>query len=174
MLTEKIKAVIFDFDGVVCNTDIYHYKSWEIIAKRLSIPFNQSINDKLRGKTRMQSLEILLGDDYYKYSQKDKEELYDEKNQLFIKLVSSISRNDLAPDIIWTLNKLKSKGIKIAIGSSSKNASFLLTKLGIVSLFDVVVDGNSIKNSKPNPEVFMNVSKSLELVQNIAWWLKTL
>lgn len=157
----KYEAVIFDLDGVICHTDKYHYMAWKALADSLGIPFNEEINNRLRGVSRMESLDIILENSARKYTNEEKQALADEKNEAYQKLLNNMTPEELTTDTIDTLNELKSMGIRLAIGSSSKNAMLILSQLGIPDIFDEIVDGTQISNSKPNPEVFLLAAKKL-------------
>lgn len=157
----KYEAVIFDLDGVICHTDKYHYMAWKALADSLGIPFNEEINNRLRGVSRMESLDIILENSTRKYSNEEKQAFADDKNKAYQELLINMTPEELTTDTIDTLNELKSMGIRIAIGSSSKNAMIILSQLGIPDIFDVIVDGTQISNSKPNPEVFLLAAKKI-------------
>jgi len=154
----KYKAVIFDLDGVICHTDEYHYQAWKEIADKLAVPFDRRINDRLRGVSRTESFEIILKRYEGELSQEDKEYYINEKNQIYKSLLKSMRPEDLAEEVKDTLNTLKRYGLKLAIGSSSKNAGFILDRLGLCGYFDAVSDGNNIRRSKPDPEVFLKAA----------------
>ena len=156
----NIKAVIFDLDGVILSTDEYHYLAWKAIADSLNIPFDKEKNNKLRGVSRMASLDIIL-DGYGKYTLKQKEELAEKKNNIYRQLLGNMTPDIVDKKVIFTLDTLKKNNIKIGIGSSSKNTKFILEKVNLLNKFDVIVDGNDIKNSKPDPEVFTLCAKRL-------------
>lgn len=156
----KYKAVIFDLDGVICFTDEYHYLAWKQLADKLSIPFDRTINERLRGVSRMDSLEIILE----KYtgpelSTEEKEKLATEKNDIYRKSLENMSPADLSDEVRETLNALRDNGLKLAIGSSSKNTKFILKQIGLEDFFDAISDGTNITRSKPNPEVFMKAAE---------------
>ena len=160
----RYRGVIFDLDGVICFTDKYHYQAWKQLADRLGIPFDETINNRLRGVSRMESLEIILE----KYngpalSAEEKKKLTDEKNKTYQKLLDQMSPTDLSTEVKQTLDTLKERGFLLAIGSSSKNAPLILRQIGLSSFFDAVVDGNQITHSKPNPEVFLLAAEKLGL-----------
>jgi len=154
----KYKAVIFDLDGVICHTDEYHYQAWKEIADKLAVPFDRRINDRLRGVSRTESFEIILKRYEGELSQEDKEYYINEKNEIYKSLLKSMRPEDLAEEVKDTLNTLKRYGLKLAIGSSSKNAGFILDRLGLGGYFDAVSDGNNIRRSKPDPEVFLKAA----------------
>ena len=156
-----IKAVIFDLDGVIVSTDEYHYQAWMQLAKRLHIPFNREINERLRGVSRYESLSIILERATNAFSESEKQEFLTEKNNEYIKLLEKLSEEDILPGVEDTLRKLREKGIKIAIGSSSRNTPRILKYIGMSDTFDAVADGNDITKSKPDPEVFLVAAKKL-------------
>lgn len=158
-----IKGLIFDLDGVIVSTDDLHYMAWKKIALEEGIPFDKSINHKLRGVSRMASLDIILSKAEKAYTEAEKIKLATIKNDYYVALLEQLSQNDILPQVVPTLTKLRKLGYKLAIGSSSRNAKKILTKLGITDLFDVIVDGNDIFNSKPDPEVFLKAAERLGL-----------
>lgn len=158
-----IKGLIFDLDGVIVSTDDLHYMAWKKIALEEGIPFDKFINHKLRGVSRMASLEIILSKAEKVYTEAEKIKLATIKNNYYVALLEQLSQNDILPQVVPTLTKLRKLGYKLAIGSSSRNAKKILTKLGITDLFDVIVDGNDIINSKPDPEVFLKAAERLGL-----------
>jgi len=160
----KHQAVIFDLDGVICHTDHYHYLAWKALADKLGIDFDETINNRLRGVSRMESLEIILE----RYSGEPlsparKIELATQKNDLYRELLAQMSPSDLDPAVRATLDQLRAMGLKLAIGSSSKNAPFILDRIGLGSYFDEISDGNNISQSKPEPEVFLKAAEYLGL-----------
>ena len=155
----KFKGVIFDLDGVLCFTDDYHYQAWKSLADDLNIYFDREINNRLRGVSRMASLDIVLEKSNKKYSEEEKVALATKKNDIYVKLLDNITENDCSNEVRNTLLELKRRGIKIAIGSSSKNTPKILNRLGIYSYFDAISDGNNITHSKPNPEVFLKAAQ---------------
>lgn len=155
---KNIKAVIFDLDGVICFTDKFHYLAWKKIADELGIFFDEKINDRLRGVSRMESLEIVLERYNGSLTQNEKEILAENKNEIYKKYLSTMTPEDLPENVKETLWSIKEKGYKIAIGSSSKNAKIILKQLGIEELFDAVSDGTNISKSKPDPEVFVKAA----------------
>lgn len=157
-----IKAVIFDLDGVIVHTDHYHYLAWKALADKIGVYFDEKINDRLRGVSRMDSLDIILERSTQKYTNEEKVALATEKNELYKNYLKEMTPADVSVDTVNTLKALKRNGIKIAIGSSSKNAKFILKQVGLYDIFDAISDGNNITHSKPNPEVF---SKAGEFVR---------
>lgn len=155
MVTMKISAVIFDLDGVIVSTDEYHYQAWKQISDQEKIYFDREINETLRGVSRMESLDIILSRSDRRYNDNEKQLLALQKNEIYCKLLNNLSPNNILPGVINLLLSLKARDIKVAIGSSSKNTPFILQQIGLTSNFDAIADGNSIKNSKPDPEVFL-------------------
>lgn len=155
------KAVIFDLDGVICFTDKYHYQAWKALADRLGIYFDERINDRLRGVSRMASLEIVLERAGRAYSAAEKEALAAEKNETYRGLLERMSPADLSGEVRATLNALRERGYPLAIGSSSKNTKRILERIGLDGFFDAVADGTDISRSKPDPEVFLAAAKKL-------------
>lgn len=154
----KYKGIIFDLDGVICSTDEYHYSAWKALADRLGIPFDQERNNLLRGISRMASLEIILEKSKVDYSDEEKRAFAEEKNNTYRELLRHMSSSNLSDDVKATLETLRKTDLKLAIGSSSKNAPLILEALGLSHFFDVVVDGNCISHSKPHPEVFLKAA----------------
>ena len=125
-----MKGVIFDLDGVLCSTDEYHYRAWKALADSLGIPFDRTINSRLRGVSREESLEIILERAGRHYSAEEKREMFREKNELYRTFLSALSVEDLAPGAAKMLHELRRAGKNLAVGSSSRNAQFILEKLG--------------------------------------------
>lgn len=159
----KYKGIIFDLDGVICNTDEYHYLAWKQLADRLGIPFDRERNNLLRGISRMASLDIILRNSNYSFSNEEKTALAKEKNDLYRQLLNQMTPDNLSTDVKDTLEKLRHSGLQLAIGSSSRNTPLILERLGLNDYFDAVIDGNSITKSKPDPEVFLKASQTLKL-----------
>lgn len=159
----KFKGVIFDLDGVICFTDELHYFAWKKLADRLGIYFDKQINNRLRGVSRMQSLEIILERSTVAYTQEEKESFAAEKNAYYVESLSIMSEKDVTDEVVSSLKIMKEAGIKLAIGSSSKNAKNILTRIGIIDLFDAISDGTNISKSKPDPEVFVKAAEFLGL-----------
>ena len=157
------KGIIFDLDGVICHTDDYHYRAWKNLADSLGMYFDEKVNNRLRRVSRMESLDIILEKADKSYSQDEKEVFANEKNKLYKFLLEEMSEKDLDIKVKSSLDALKIKGYKLAIGSSSKNAKLILKKLGLEDFFDVIVDGNDIKYSKPDKEVFEKAGIKLGL-----------
>ena len=158
----QFDAIIFDLDGVICFTDEYHYKAWKKMADEMGIPFDREINNRLRGVSRMASLEIILEKyDGPALSDEEKTKLAEKKNDLYRLSLHEMSTADLSAEVKETLDGLRAMGLKLAIGSSSKNAPFILGQIGLGNYFDAVSDGNNITRSKPDPEVFVKAAEML-------------
>jgi len=158
----SFKAVIFDLDGVLLSTDRYHYRAWKQLADREGIYFNEAINERLRGVSRMESLEIILERAAKTYSAPEKEAMATLKNSIYRQLLESLTPADIFPGVIELLDALDRCGIKKAVGSSSKNAGFILEKTGLNRWFEgAVCDGNNISRSKPDPQVFLLAAEML-------------
>jgi len=161
MKIRKFKAVIFDLDGVLVSTDHYHYLAWKAIAEELGIYFDEKINNALRGVSRMESLEIILKNANNIPGEKEKITLAEKKNTIYRSYLKTMDYSSVETGIRSVLKHLKSMGIKTAVGSSSKNAVFILEKTGLSRSFDAVVSGNDITKTKPDPEVFLKAAALL-------------
>ncbi len=154
-----MKAIIFDLDGVICFTDKYHYIAWKKLADKNEIYFDEEINNRLRGVSRMDSLEIILERADRTYTAEEKEAMAAEKNASYVELLKEMSPVDLSDEVKNTLYELRARGYKLAIGSSSRNTKMILKQLGLGDFFDAVSDGTNITKSKPNPEVFLKAAE---------------
>ncbi len=154
-----IKGIVFDLDGVIVSTDRFHYEAWKAIADQEGIYFDEKINDRLRGVSRMASLDIILERASRQYDEEEKLALATKKNEIYRGLLSRLSPSDVEEADREALEELRSRGYKLAVGSSSKNTPLILEKIGLGSFFDAVADGNQITHSKPNPEVFLLAAK---------------
>lgn len=156
-----MKAFIFDLDGVIVFTDKFHYLAWKELADRLGIYFDEKINNRLRGVSRAESLEIVLERCDREISGQEKVALMEEKNRSYRKLLETMTPKDVSDEVRKTLKSLRHAGCKLAIGSSSKNARFILEKVELLDAFDAISDGNNISRSKPDPEVFVKAGEFL-------------
>ena len=156
-----IYAIIFDLDGVICTTDKYHYLAWKALADSLGLPFDEKVNGLLHGVSRMESLEIVLGEHSTDYSQAQKTALATRKNEIYKSYLSAMTPGDLSKEVRSTLYTLRQRGYLLAIGSSSKNTRQILRQLGLGEFFDAVADGTMITRSKPDPEVFLLAASML-------------
>jgi beta-phosphoglucomutase len=157
----KYDAVIFDLDGVILSTDDLHYRGWKKLADREGIYFDRTINERLRGISRMGSLEILLERATKIYSADQKQEMAAWKNELYRELLAELTPRDVFPGARELIAHLQAAGVKVAIGSSSKNAQFILERIGMSDTFDAVSDGTNITRSKPAPDVFLKAAEML-------------
>ncbi len=158
-----LRGIIFDLDGVIVSTDEQHYLGWQALADRLGIPFSREVNSRFRGVSRMACMNILeeLGGKHYTDSEKIA--YADWKNEYYRKLLAQMSSDDLSQEVRSTLDALRARGLKLAVGSSSKNAKFILQRIGLSDYFDAVSDGTNISRSKPDPEVFLKAAEYLGL-----------
>lgn len=156
-----MKAYIFDLDGVLVDTAKYHFIAWKKLADELNIPFTHDDNEKLKGVSRMDSLEIILKLGGRSLSAQEKNELADRKNKWFVDFVNGMSPSEIFPGVKELLTDLMKRGHKVGLASSSKNAPAVLQLLGITSLFDAVVDGSMVTNAKPDPELFLLAANKL-------------
>ena len=157
-----MKAFIFDLDGVIVFTDKFHYQAWKKMADEMGIYFDETINNRLRGVSRAESLEIIL--ERYEgepLSAEKKAELMEQKNNTYRELLATMTPADVSDEVRETLKTLRERGCKLAIGSSSKNAKFILEKVELLDAFDAISDGNNITHSKPDPEVFLKAGEFL-------------
>lgn len=158
-----LRGVIFDLDGVICFTDEYHYLAWKELADREHIYFDREINNRLRGVSRMASLEIVLERADKAYAPEEKETMAAAKNDAYRRLLTRMTPADVTEETRQTLETLRRKGMRLAIGSSSRNARLILGRIGLGEFFDAVSDGNNIAHSKPDPEVFLKAAQMLGL-----------
>lgn len=150
-----IQAVIFDLDGVIVDTAKYHFLAWKRLAEELGFEFTEQHNERLKGVSRMESLEILLSIGGVKnLSEHDKANLAEKKNNWYVSYIQHIRPNEILPGFLPLLAYLKAKQIKVAVGSASKNAVTILERLQLISEFDTIVDGSRIEKAKPDPQVF--------------------
>ena len=161
---KKYNAVIFDLDGVICHTDKYHYEAWKKVADEIGIYFDQEINNRLRGVSRMESFEIILERYNGELNESEKEFWITKKNDIYKELLKNMNTSDLSEEVKATLDGLRAANHKLAIGSSSKNARFILGQLGLGEYFDAISDGNNISKSKPDPEVFSKEWNTLAML----------
>lgn len=160
----NIKGIIFDLDGVIVFTDHYHYLAWKQIADEMGIYFDETINNRLRGVSRMESLEIIL-ENYHgaPLSDKEKVALAEKKNNFYRELLQEMSPDSVTPEVRHTLQTLRDRGYQLSIGSSSKNTKTILERVQLKAAFDAISDGTNITRSKPDPEVFLKAAQFLGL-----------
>jgi beta-phosphoglucomutase len=156
-----VKACIFDLDGVIVDTAKYHYLAWKKLATMLNINFTEENNERLKGVSRMASLDIILEIGNMVLDEKMKEEYAALKNKWYLDYINQMMPDEILPGSLEFISELKNAGIKVALGSASKNTPLILERLGIGKLFDAVADGNVVRNAKPDPEVFITAAKLL-------------
>lgn len=158
-----VKGLIFDLDGVIVSTELNHYLAWKKIADKFDIPFNEEANEELKGLSRKDSLIKLLEISNLSFEESYFNELLTIKNEHYLNSLESLSMKNVLPGVLMLLNRAKERGVAMSVGSSSKNAAFILDKLGLTDYFDIIVDGNGVKYPKPHPEVFLNAAKGMRL-----------
>lgn len=156
-----IKAVIFDLDGVIVDTAHYHYIAWKRLASEFGITLTPQHNELLKGVSRMRSLEIILELGNIQLPDAEKEALADKKNRWFIEYIESIRPEEIFPGVKEMLVDCRTKNLKVALASSSKNAPRVIELLGVANLFDTMVDGTMITHTKPDPEIFLLAANRL-------------
>ena len=159
----NIKACIFDLDGVIVDTAKYHYLAWKRLANEMGFDFTEEDNEQLKGVSRVRSLEILLELGGVQKTAEEQEILATKKNDWYVEDIIKLAPEEILPGVSDFLDELKEKGIKIALGSASKNAKLILDGLNLTSYFDAIIDGTHVSKAKPDPEVFLKGAKSLGL-----------
>lgn len=162
-----MKGIIFDLDGVVCSTDEYHYAAWKSLADELDIYFDRQINNRLRGVSRMDSLDIILERSEKLYTQEEKMRLATIKNTHYVELLQNLTPNDVLPGIRDFLRSCREAGLKTALASASKNAPFIIHRLSLEEEFDFLADAAKVKNSKPAPDIFLAAAAGLKLAPSL-------
>ena len=155
MKNRKVQAFILDLDGVLTDTAEFHFRAWKRLADEEEVPFTRQDNEQLRGVSRRRSLELLLGDVLKRYSEEQIIEMMARKNGYYQEMLNGITQADFLPGAQELLEELKTREMKIAIGSASKNTRTVLTQLGILDWFDGISDGYSVQRAKPAPDVFV-------------------
>ena len=159
----EIKACIFDLDGVIVDTAGYHYQAWKRLANQLDFDFTLEDNEKLKGISRKESLELILKWGMVSKTNLEKEELARLKNSWYVEMISGMTPADVLPGALQFLKDVKTSGYKTALGSASKNAGIILNKVELTDYFDAIVDGNVVTASKPDPQVFLKGAKMLDV-----------
>jgi beta-phosphoglucomutase len=157
----KIEACIFDLDGVIVDTAKYHFLAWKRLADDLGIHFTEKDNERLKGVSRMASLEIILEIGNVKVDEARKEELSDLKNRWYVNYINKMTPAEILPGSLKFIRELKKANISVALGSASRNTPLILERLDLKSIFDAVADGNNVHKAKPDPEVFLTAAKML-------------
>lgn len=160
-MIHEMRAAIFDLDGVIVDTAKYHYLAWKRLANELGFDFTETDNERLKGVSRVRSLEILLEIGGLTLDAEAKAQLAARKNDWYVDYIRQMDASEILPGAAEYLQRIREKGIKTALGSASKNAPLILERLGISSLFDVIVDGNVVSKAKPDPEVFLCAANQL-------------
>jgi len=159
----QIKGLLFDLDGVIVDTAKYHFLAWRKMANELGIDFNEEQNEQLKGVSRKESLDLILDWGGITLPQADFMRYMELKNEWYLEYIYTMTPESMLPGVEDFLLDCKQKGYKIALGSASKNAQLILDKLNITHLFDAIIDGNVVQNSKPHPEVFLRGAEAVGL-----------
>lgn len=157
----KIKACLFDLDGVIVDTAVYHYRAWKRLANELGFDFTEEENEKLKGVSRVKSLELILSWAGLEKTQEEQAELATRKNNWYVGMITQMTPDEILPGVREFMEEARAAGLKTALGSASKNSGLILERTGLAALFDAVVDGNSVTASKPDPEVFLRGAEAL-------------
>ncbi|HZY36972.1 MAG TPA: beta-phosphoglucomutase [Mucilaginibacter sp.] len=156
-----IKACIFDLDGVIVDTAVYHYKAWKRLANELGFDLTEEQNEKLKGVSRVRSLELILQWGGITKTEEEQKELAARKNDWYVEMINRMTPEEILPGAKEFLMACREAGLKTALGSASKNSGTILDKVGIAGLFDAVIDGNKVSKPKPDPEVFLKGAEEL-------------
>jgi beta-phosphoglucomutase len=157
------KGFIFDLDGVIVDTAHFHFKAWKKTAEELGFDLTEELNEKLKGVSRIDSLQKILDWADVSISKEKFDNLTYEKNEDYLAYVRQMTKDDVLPGVSAFIEKLKKLGYPIALGSASKNAKHILERVDLLGMFDAIVDGNSVTKAKPDPEVFLNAAKLLKV-----------
>jgi beta-phosphoglucomutase len=157
----KYKACLFDLDGVLVDTAIYHFQAWKNLGKNFDYELTEEQNEELKGISRVASLDRILTWAQKEASQEQKNKWLIEKNENYLELISNMNPSEILPGVLDFLQEIKAQGYLIALGSASKNAEVILRKTGLISWFDAIIDGNHVQKSKPDPEVFLKGAEAL-------------
>jgi len=163
MLVSSRNAVIFDLDGVLTDTAHFHFIAWQAIAQQVGVAFGEAENEQLKGIDRMRSLAMILEKSNNHYSEQEINALAEQKNTHYQSLIAEMTPNDVFPGVNRLIADLKAAGFALGVASVSKNAEFVLTRLGLLNEFEFVADAAKIKNTKPDPEIFLTVAKALNV-----------
>jgi beta-phosphoglucomutase len=155
------KACLFDLDGVLVDTAIYHFQAWKNLGKQFGYELTEEQNEQLKGVSRVESLNKILDWANYTATQEEKSVWLIEKNEDYLRLISNMNPSEILPGVLAFLEQIKALGYKIALGSASKNAEIILDKTGLTPWFDLIIDGNKVSKSKPDPEVFLKGAEGL-------------
>lgn len=158
-----LKACIFDLDGVLVDTARYHFLAWQRLAAGVGIHFDETLNEELKGISRMRSLELILERAGVAKTEQEKETMARDKNSWFVEMVNQMSPDEILPGVVELLDALDEEGVQLAVGSASKNARLALTQVGLIERFETIVDGTMVQKAKPDPEVFLTAAGILEV-----------
>lgn len=156
-----VKACLFDLDGVIVDTAVYHYKAWKRLADQLGLKFTEHDNELLKGVSRARSLEIILELNHVTKTVEEQTELASQKNNWYVEMINQMTPAEILPGAKEFLEACRAAGIKTALGSASKNSGTILNKINLAGLFDAIVDGNHVSKAKPDPEVFLKGAEAL-------------
>ena len=155
------KACLFDLDGVLVDTAIYHFQAWKMLGENFNYQLTEEQNEQLKGVSRVESLNRILDWASFSATDEQKEAWLKEKNDNYLHLISNMNPSEILPGVVDFLGQIKAEGYKIALGSASKNAEIILEKTGLMPWFDLIIDGNKVSKSKPDPEVFLKGAEGL-------------
>src|ERR1700761_3804036 len=159
----KIKACIFDLDGVIVDTAVYHYKAWKRLANELGFDFTEHDNEKLKGVSRVRSLELILQWGGVTKTPAEQEQLANKKNEWYVEMISHMTPAEILPGAKEFLIACRNAGLKTALGSASKNSGTILEKINLTQYFDAIIDGNHVTKAKPDPEVFLKGAEAVNV-----------
>jgi beta-phosphoglucomutase len=162
-MIKKVKGLLFDLDGVLVTTERNHFEAWKSIADELSIPFDEYSNEQLKGVSRVDSLKKILAMGSIELTNSEFNRLLTQKNERYLLSISDLNDENILPGVKPLLQNAKKHSVKLGVGSSSKNARFILEKLNLIHYFDVIVDGNDVQFPKPHPEVFLKGANTLRI-----------
>ena len=158
------KACLFDLDGVLVDTAIYHFQAWKMLGENFNYQLTEEQNEQLKGVSRVESLNRILNWATYTATEEQKEIWLKEKNDNYLQLIMNMNPSEILPGVVDFLGQIKADGYKIALGSASKNAEIILEKTHLTPWFDLIIDGNKVSKSKPDPEVFLKGAEGLGLL----------
>jgi beta-phosphoglucomutase len=160
---KKVKGYIFDLDGVIVDTAKYHYKSWRRLANKLGFDITIEQNENLKGVSRKESLEYILKIGGQSFSDIEQTKLAELKNSWYVESISNMDESELLPGAAELIREIKAAGLKLSLGSASKNSERILKSTGLYDLFDAIIDGTKTSESKPHPQVFLMGAEALGL-----------
>ena len=158
------KACLFDLDGVLVDTAIYHFQAWKMLGENFNYQLTEEQNEQLKGVSRVESLNRILNWATYTATEEQREIWLKEKNDNYLQLIMNMNPSEILPGVVDFLGQIKADGYKIALGSASKNAEIILEKTHLTPWFDLIIDGNKVSKSKPDPEVFLKGAEGLGLL----------